>query len=133
MKQHDPERRYFLNAAIGLGGALAVPAILAACGDRESATSQEAQKSASPTTSKPPPAIAPEKAPAATGTDSAPGGTESNKLSKEQAQYQEQPKGDQRCDNCIHYVAESNTCKLVQGDIAPDAWCMLWAAAPKAG
>ena len=52
----------------------------------------------------------------------------SGKLTKTQAKYQAQPKGDQRCSGCLHFVAESNTCKLVQGEIAADAWCMLWAA-----
>ncbi|MEW6330175.1 MAG: high-potential iron-sulfur protein [Pseudomonadota bacterium] len=53
----------------------------------------------------------------------APGG----KLSQAQAKYQNQPKGDQKCANCMHFIAESNTCKVVEGKVSPDAWCMLWA------
>lgn len=52
----------------------------------------------------------------------------SGKVPKAQAKYQAQPNGDQRCSGCLHFIAESNTCKLVQGEIAVDAWCMLWAA-----
>jgi len=49
------------------------------------------------------------------------------KLSKAQAKYQEQPKGDQTCATCMHFIAASNSCKLVDGDVSPTAWCMLWA------
>jgi hypothetical protein len=42
-------------------------------------------------------------------------------------QYQTQPKGDQKCGGCLHFIAESNTCKLVEGQISPDGWCILWA------
>ncbi|MBU0656986.1 MAG: high-potential iron-sulfur protein [Gammaproteobacteria bacterium] len=50
----------------------------------------------------------------------------SGKVSQEQAQYQDQPKGDQRCDNCQHFVAENNTCGVVEGQISPQGWCSLW-------
>ena len=53
----------------------------------------------------------------------APGGT----LSQAQAQYQDQPKGDQSCANCMHFVAESSTCKVVEGKVSPNGWSMLWA------
>ena len=42
-------------------------------------------------------------------------------------QYQTQPKGEQKCSGCMHFIAESNTCKLVEGQISPDGWCTLWA------
>ena len=42
-------------------------------------------------------------------------------------QYQAKPKGEQRCDNCINFIAESKTCKLVDGQISPEGWCSLWA------
>ncbi len=47
------------------------------------------------------------------------------KLSQVQAQYQDKPKGDQKCANCMHFVAP-NSCKVVDGTISPDGWCMLW-------
>ena len=49
------------------------------------------------------------------------------KLSQAQAQYQDQPKGDQSCANCMHFVAESSTCKVVEGKVSPSGWSMLWA------
>lgn len=49
------------------------------------------------------------------------------KLEKSQAKYQDRPKGDQKCSGCMHFVSESNSCKLVAGDISPEGWCMLWA------
>jgi len=27
----------------------------------------------------------------------------------------------------MNFIAESNTCKLVEGQISPDGWCVLWA------
>lgn len=51
--------------------------------------------------------------------------------------YQDQPKGAQRCDNCIHWVPGSSPtarggCKIIPGDreISPQGWCTAWAAAP---
>ncbi|WP_300443821.1 high-potential iron-sulfur protein [Zoogloea sp.] len=32
----------------------------------------------------------------------------------------------QRCAACLHFNAESNTCKLVEGQISPNGWCDLW-------
>lgn len=49
------------------------------------------------------------------------------KLSQAQAQYQDQPKGDQSCANCMHFIAESSTCKVVEGKVSPNGWSMLWA------
>jgi len=49
------------------------------------------------------------------------------KISQADAKYQPQPKGQQRCDNCVNFVAP-NACKFVQGDISPSGWCALYAA-----
>lgn len=49
------------------------------------------------------------------------------KISQADAKYQSQPKGQQRCDNCVNFQAP-NACKFVQGDISPSGWCQLWAA-----
>ncbi|MFO1419022.1 MAG: hypothetical protein U1E83_10175 [Methylotetracoccus sp.] len=54
------------------------------------------------------------------------GGAQAGKLSKIQAQYQDQPHGDQVCGNCMHFIAP-NACMVVEGDISPGAWCTLWA------
>ena len=51
--------------------------------------------------------------------------------------YQDQPKGDQRCNNCMHWVPGANPsakggCKVIPGDtqISPTGWCTAWVAAP---
>jgi hypothetical protein len=54
------------------------------------------------------------------------------KSSKEQVSYQDHPKGNQQCSNCQFYTPPENgegagTCSRVQGDIAPDAWCNVYA------
>lgn len=51
------------------------------------------------------------------------------KVDKQQAQYQEGPKGDQKCANCTHYQAATGKCTLVTGNIQPQAWCALYAPA----
>lgn len=38
-----------------------------------------------------------------------------------------EPKGEQKRSNCRHFVAESNTCTLVDGQISPEAPCIIWA------
>ena len=53
-----------------------------------------------------------------------------SKLSKDQAKYQDNPKGEQRCDGCAQFVAPDG-CKLVEGKISPSGWCTLYTAKPK--
>jgi hypothetical protein len=49
------------------------------------------------------------------------------KISQADAKYQPQPKGQQRCDNCVNFQPPK-ACKFVQGDISPSGWCQLYAA-----
>lgn len=49
-----------------------------------------------------------------------------SRMSKAQANYQETPRGDERCANCVHFFADENACNLVEGEIGADAWCQLW-------
>lgn len=53
-----------------------------------------------------------------------------SKLSKAQSKYQDKPKGDQRCDGCVQFLAPDG-CKVVDGKISPSGWCMLYAPKPK--
>jgi hypothetical protein len=53
--------------------------------------------------------------------------TETKKTPKTNVQYQAKPKGEQKCGGCLNFIAESKTCKLVDGPISPDGWCVLWA------
>lgn len=47
------------------------------------------------------------------------------KVSQEQAQYQDEPKGDQQCAGCRYFV-EGNKCQQVEGEISPSGWCALY-------
>jgi hypothetical protein len=49
------------------------------------------------------------------------------KVPKTSVQYQAKPKGAQKCGSCVNFIAGSNTCKLVDGQISPNGWCILWA------
>ena len=31
------------------------------------------------------------------------------------------------CGNCLNFVAGSNTCKVVEGQVSPEGWCIFWA------
>lgn len=57
------------------------------------------------------------------------------KAPKATMMYQDKPHGEQRCDNCIHFVAgktptANGTCAVVEGSISPHGWCVAYA--PKA-
>lgn len=47
------------------------------------------------------------------------------KRSKEDVQYQESPKDDQKCADCRFFI-EGGSCQLVEGEISPNGWCMLF-------
>jgi hypothetical protein len=52
-----------------------------------------------------------------------------SRLSKERAQYQDHPEGDQKCGNCMHFVTP-DACHIVEGTVKPEGWCKLWAKKP---
>ena len=47
------------------------------------------------------------------------------KISRATANYQNTPKGDQRCDRCLNFQPP-NACKFVEGEISPSGWCQLF-------
>jgi hypothetical protein len=49
------------------------------------------------------------------------------KLSKADAKYQAQPKGEQECSNCMNFNSAKKTCSRVEGTVSPEGWCVLWA------
>ncbi len=51
------------------------------------------------------------------------------KVSQKAVKYQDTPKGGQHCDNCLHFEAPSS-CKIVDGTVAPQGWCMVYAKKP---
>jgi hypothetical protein len=96
-------RRTVLRGALAVGCSLLVPAALLACG-------RQTETQDTPRTSAP--------------DQAGPGGSE--KASQASVQYQGQPRGDQQCSGCIHFVGP-NTCEMVEGEISPEGWCNLWA------
>jgi hypothetical protein len=49
------------------------------------------------------------------------------KMAQAAVKYQPEPKDGHQCDGCAFWVAP-NSCKMVDGEISPTAWCALWAA-----
>jgi uncharacterized protein YjbJ (UPF0337 family) len=110
MKEEISPRRLVLRGALVLGCSPWVPIALVGCDSKKDANSSSTAPGGSPATS------AGSAAPAAT-----------SKVSPASVQYQAQPKGEQKCGGCLNFVAESNTCKLVAGQVSPEGWCSLWA------
>lgn len=48
------------------------------------------------------------------------------KASQKIVKYQDTPKGEQRCGNCVQFEAPS-TCKTVDGTVTEQGWCMVYA------
>jgi hypothetical protein len=57
------------------------------------------------------------------------GGQAQAKVAQKAVQYQTSPKDDHQCDGCVQFVAP-NSCKLVDGEISPTGWCLLWVKKP---
>ena len=118
MEENILPRRIVLRGALAVGCGLLLPTIFSGC---------DSKKGAESTSSVPEsPAATPSANSAANSTSSAaPAST--GKATQASVQYQTQPKGEQKCSGCINFIADSNTCKLVDGQISPDGWCILWA------
>ena len=109
-RREIPPRRLVLRGALLLGCSSLVPIALVGCDSKKDANSSS---------------TAPPGAPATSAGSAAPAAT--TKVSPESVQYQAQPKGEQKCSGCLNFVAESNTCKLVTGQVSSEGWCSLWA------
>jgi hypothetical protein len=48
-------------------------------------------------------------------------------LRKQDVNYQDGPKGNQRCDLCGNFLAPSG-CRVVSGGVSPNGWCLLFKA-----
>jgi hypothetical protein len=58
------------------------------------------------------------------------------KIAKKKLKYQDKPNKGQRCHDCTQFqpgkTADARgTCKLVEGSISPNGWCLEWEAPPK--
>ncbi len=51
------------------------------------------------------------------------------KVSQTSVKYQHKPNGENKCGNCINFIAASKTCKRVAGSIDPNGWYILWGKA----
>jgi hypothetical protein len=51
--------------------------------------------------------------------------TEEEKVAKSTADYQDSPKGQQRCDKCTMWRPPAG-CTAVRGKIAADGWCKYY-------
>jgi len=111
-----PSRRVVLRGALAAGCSLLLPASLLGCSKKEASTA-----STEPTAPSPEMAAPASPAPMESAAPAAPA-----KVSQASVQYQTQPKEGKKCADCMNFVAESNTCKLVEGNISPNGWCVLW-------
>lgn len=117
VKEEVRSRRVVLRGALAVGCGLLLPAALFGCNSKK----DESSTGAAPDTGS----AAPDSPPTPSADAAAP--AEAGKMSQASVQYQTQPKGEQKCGGCLHFIAESNSCKLVEGQISPDGWCSLWA------
>ncbi len=102
IKTDISSRRNVLRGGLAAACSLLIPAALLGCNAKqnEPATGEAPTEPAAPATS--------------------------GKVTQASVQYQAQPKGDLKCGDCMHFTAESSTCKLVDGSISADGWCSLW-------
>ena len=56
-------------------------------------------------------------------------GAKAAKMAQAAVKYQATPKDGKQCDGCNFFVAP-NSCKMVDGEIAPAGWCALWTKKP---
>jgi len=111
MEENVLPRRIVLRGALAVGCGLLLPTIFSGC---------DSKKGADSTSSVP-------ESPSATPSANSAAPASTGKASQASVQYQTQPKGEQKCSGCMNFIADSNTCKLVDGQISPAGWCILWA------
>lgn len=113
-------RRIVLRGALAAGFGLLAPATLLGC-DSQTPTASTGSGSLPPASdlmSAGPTHPVPDRVSDAQA--------DTTKVSQSSVRYQPQPRGDQKCANCMHFIADSNTCKLVEGTISPEGWCVIW-------
>jgi hypothetical protein len=53
------------------------------------------------------------------------------KVAKSAMQYQDHPKGDAECSNCLQWIpgktpTAMGSCKVVAGEVSPKGWCLAY-------
>lgn len=61
-----------------------------------------------------------------------PARAQASKAPQAVAMYQPTPHGKDQCGNCIHFIPGKTptaigTCKVVEGNISPSGWCVMYA------
>jgi hypothetical protein len=118
MQQTNVSRRDALRAGLAAGVSLILPAAMLGCDRKDSAMPRDTGPTGESAPSAPSVSPAPSPPTAPTG-----------KASQASVQYQAQPQGEQKCSNCLHFIAASNTCVVVEGQISPEGWCSIWVKA----
>ncbi len=118
MATHDANRRLFLHQLLMSGYTLAATAFIAACSKGDNGSSRAAGLQPAEQNSPQPPAKDSSANSKAIGA-----GT---KVSQQAANYQDEPKGNRSCANCLHFMPDTASCELVEGQISPHGWCILW-------
>ena len=49
------------------------------------------------------------------------------KSTQKVVKYQDTPKDNRKCADCAFFIAKDNTCKVVEGTVKPEGWCLRWA------
>ena len=49
------------------------------------------------------------------------------KFSKEDSDYQDEPKDNETCEYCALFIAPHG-CTVVEGEVSPKGWCKYWAS-----
>lgn len=60
--------------------------------------------------------------------DAKPDAPAEHKIAKYEVAYQDEPKKGRMCAKCVNFIAETDTCKIVEGTVSPLGWCKLWTA-----
>lgn len=48
--------------------------------------------------------------------------TTTSRVTQDEARYQAEPRGGQRCETCRHFIADQSACEIVAGRISPRGW-----------
>jgi hypothetical protein len=120
MLNHNRQRRALLRGVVAAGCVLSVPMVTGCKPKEPGAKPAQSSSDSSTGMSGSQSSSAPDNAGQPMNQAAGP------KVSKAQAKYQDQPKGDQMCGNCTNFIAPKG-CKLVEGDVSAKGWCTLWA------
>ncbi len=114
MNTHDPKRRSVLMGTLAAGTAF----MLFGCGSKQEEAAVEAGEAGADGQGA---AQTAQNAAAQQMPDEP-----TPKMSQEGALYQAEPLDDRKCQDCGNFIAESKTCKLVEGTVSGEGYCILW-------